>query len=61
MIRCEMAGCIYFADVVASYEHEVYGKMNLDYCQSCADYLADDPSLEVKITPYANKGLLNKN
>jgi hypothetical protein len=56
-----MAGCIYFADVVASYEHEVYGKMNLDYCQSCADYLADDPSLEVKITPYANKGLLNKN
>jgi hypothetical protein len=57
MIRCEMAGCVYMADVVASYDNEIYGPMELDYCQSCADYLAEDLSLEVKLTPYANKEL----
>jgi hypothetical protein len=52
-----MAGCVYMADVVASYDNEIYGPMELDYCQSCADYLAEDLSLEVKLTPYANKEL----
>lgn len=61
MIRCEMAGCIFMADVVARYDNEIYGPMALDLCESCADYLAEDLSLEVKITPYANKGLKNKN
>ncbi len=49
------------ADVLAKYEHEVYGKMELDLCESCADYLAEDLAKEVKIEPYKNKGLLNKN
>ena len=57
MIRCEMAGCIYMADVVASYDDEIYGQMDYDFCESCADYLAEDLAKEVKITPYANKGL----
>jgi hypothetical protein len=56
-----MAGCIYMADVVASYDDEIYGQMELDYCESCADYLAEDLSKEVQITPHANKELLNKN
>ncbi len=57
MIRCEMAGCIYMAEVVASYDNEIYGLMELEYCQSCADYLAEDFAKEVKITPHANKQL----
>jgi hypothetical protein len=56
-----MAGCIYMADVVASYDDEIYGQMEYDFCESCADYLAQDLAKEVKITPYANKGLINKN
>jgi hypothetical protein len=61
MIRCEMAGCADMAGVVASYEHEVYGTMEHDFCESCADYLAEDLDKEVKLTPYANKGLTLKN
>jgi hypothetical protein len=55
-----MAGCADMAGVVASYEHEVYGTMEHDFCESCADYLAEDLAKEVKITPYANKGLVKK-
>jgi hypothetical protein len=56
-----MAGCADMAGVVASYEHEVYGTMEHDFCESCADYLAEDLDKEVKLTPYANKGLTLKN
>jgi hypothetical protein len=61
MIRCQMAGCVEMAGVFATYEDEVYGKQMRDFCESCAEYLAEDLSLEVKFTPYANKGLKNKN
>jgi hypothetical protein len=56
-----MAGCVEMAGVVASYENEIYGQMDYDFCESCADYLAEDLAKEVQITPYANKGLVNKN
>ena len=61
MIRCEMAGCVEMAGVIAQYENEVYGKVESDLCESCAEYLAEDLAKEVKLTPYANKGLLQKN
>jgi hypothetical protein len=56
-----MAGCVEMAGVIASYEHPAYGTMEHDFCESCADYLAEDLDKEVKLTPYANKGLVNKN
>jgi hypothetical protein len=56
-----MAGCVEMAGVFATYEDEVYGKQMRDFCESCAEYLADDPAKELKFTPYANKGLTNKN
>jgi hypothetical protein len=56
-----MAGCADMAGVIAQYEDEVYGQLERDFCESCAEYLAQDLSLEVKFTPYANKGLKNKN
>ena len=61
MSRCQMAGCVEMAGVFATYEDEVYGKQMRDFCESCAEYLADDPAKELKFTPYANKGLTNKN
>jgi hypothetical protein len=56
-----MAGCVEMAGVIAQYENEVYGKVESDLCESCAEYLAEDLAKEVKLTPYANKGLLQKN
>ena len=61
MIRCEMAGCADMAGVIAQYEDEVYGQLERDFCESCAQYLAEDLDKEVKLTPYANKGLTLKN
>jgi hypothetical protein len=49
------------ADVVAEYLHIVYGKQYFDFCKSCVNYLREDLGKILKITPYANKGLLNKN
>jgi hypothetical protein len=56
-----MAGCVDMAGVFAIYDDEIYGKQMRDFCESCAEYLAEDLTLEVKFTPYANKGLKNKN
>jgi hypothetical protein len=60
MIRCEMAGCVEFADVVAKCKDIIQGTIEYDFCESCADYLREELEI-IRITPYANKGLLNKN
>ena len=60
MIRCEMAGCTDYADVVAKCKDIIQGTIEYDFCESCADYLREELQV-IRITPYANKGLLNKN
>ena len=56
MIRCEMAGCVEMADVVAKCKDIIQGTIEYDFCESCADYLTEELEI-IKITPYANKGL----
>ena len=60
MIRCEMAGCVEFAGVVAKCKDIIYGLVEYDFCESCADYIREELEV-VRLTPYANKGLANKN
>ena len=60
MIRCEMAGCTDYADVVAKCKDIIHGLVEYDFCQSCADYLREDLQI-IRITPYANKYLEIKN
>lgn len=60
MIRCQMAGCVDMAGVVAKCKDIIGGIAEYDFCESCADYIREDLQV-IKITPYANKGLVNKN
>ena len=60
MIRCEMAGCTEMAAVVAKCKDIIQGTIEYDFCESCADYLSEELEL-IRITPYANKGLVQKN
>jgi len=59
MIRCEMAGCADMAAVVAKCKDIIQGTIDYDFCESCADYLSEELEL-IRITPYANKGLVKK-
>jgi hypothetical protein len=61
MIRCEMAGCVEMAACVAKYEDKVFGTLENDFCQNCANYLLEAMGLYLTITPYKNKGLATKN
>ena len=60
MIRCEMAGCADMAGVVVKYKETTRKIVEYDLCESCADYIRQDLDV-IRITPYANKGLVNKN
>jgi hypothetical protein len=60
MIRCEMAGCVDMAGFVVKYKEITREIVEYDLCQSCAEYLSKEPEL-IRVTPYANKGLLQKN
>ena len=60
MIKCEMAGCADMADVVVKCKNIISGAIEYDFCESCADYIREELQV-IKITPYANKGLKNKN
>jgi len=55
-----MAGCVEFAGVVAKCKDIIYGLVEYDFCESCADYIREELEV-VRLTPYANKGLANKN
>jgi hypothetical protein len=60
MIRCQAAGCSDMAGVVLKCKDTIRGIVEYDFCENCAHYLSQDP-LVIRITPYANKGLLTKN
>jgi hypothetical protein len=55
-----MAGCAEMAGVVAKCKDLIHGLVEYDFCESCADYIREELQV-IRITPYANKGLLNKN
>ena len=55
-----MAGCVEFAGVVAKCKDTIHGLVEYDFCESCAEYMREELET-IKITPYANKGLVNKN
>ena len=55
-----MAGCADMAGVVAKCKDIIHGTIEYDFCESCADYIRQDLDV-IRITPYANKGLVNKN
>lgn len=48
------------AGVVAKCKDIISGIVEYDFCESCADYIREDLEV-IRITPYANKGLVNKN
>jgi hypothetical protein len=56
MIRCEMAGCVDMAGVIAECNDIIAGTVAYDLCEACADYLRDELAI-IKVTAYANKGL----
>jgi hypothetical protein len=56
-----MAGCVEMAACVAKYEDKVFGTLENDFCQNCANYLLEAMGLYLTITPYKNKGLATKN
>jgi hypothetical protein len=60
MIRCEVAGCVDMAGVVATCKDMIHDTVEYDLCENCADYLSQELKI-IKITPYANKGLKLKN
>jgi hypothetical protein len=55
-----MAGCVELAGVVAKCKDIIHGTIEYDFCETCADYLREDLKI-IKITPYKNKALVNKN
>jgi hypothetical protein len=60
MITCQAAGCHDMAGVVVKCKDLIRGIVEYDFCENCAQYLSEDPAV-IRATPYANKGLLNKN
>jgi hypothetical protein len=60
MIRCQAAGCSDMAGVVVKCKDIIRGIVEYDFCENCAAYISKDP-LVIRMTPYANKGLLTKN
>jgi hypothetical protein len=54
-----MAGCADMAGVVAKCKDTIQGLVEYDFCESCADYIREDLDI-IRITPYANKGLVKK-
>jgi hypothetical protein len=60
MIRCQAAGCSDMAGVVVKCKDLIRGIVEYDFCETCAAYISQDP-LVIRLTPYANKGLLIKN
>lgn len=47
------------AGVVAKCKDIIHETVEYDFCESCADYISEELQV-IRITPYANKGLVNK-
>jgi hypothetical protein len=60
MITCQAAGCFDMAGMVVRCKGIIGGLVEYDFCENCAAYISEDPQV-IRITPYANKGLLVTN